>query len=125
MVYRERMRRLDIEEVLGYVPAPDIEFGQYLVDILFQVGPTKADGPLEEAALEPWERRRGIELQPWQADAILAMSRAYLSEMHAAGHWNAFPPWPPAVRMWKYVRDQKNAPGFKAGLQISVNGEPA
>lgn len=99
-----------MEEVLGFVPAPDVGTGKYLVDILFQVGPTKAEGPLEESALEPWERRRGIELQPWQADAILSMSRAYLAESHNAAHWNAFPPWQPAVKMWKYVRDQRHAP---------------
>lgn len=104
------MRRLEIEEVLGYVPAPDMGTGKFLVDILFQIGPTRAEGPLEESALEPWERRRGIELEPWQADAILAMSRAYLTESHTAGHWNAFPPWQPAVKMWKYVRDQRNGP---------------
>lgn len=118
------MRRLEVEEVLGRVPMPDIGAGKFLVDILFQVGPTRADGPLEESALEPWERRRGIELAPWHADAILAMSRAYMAESHRASHWNAFPPWPPAVKMWKYVRDHKNAPALKAGLKEPIKEHP-
>lgn len=111
------MRRVEVEEVLGYVPAPDIGAGKFLVGILFQVGPTKAEGPLEESALEPWEKRRGIELKPWQADAILAMSRAYLAESHAAGQWNAIPPWPPAVRMWQWVQGKKAATQRAAELE--------
>lgn len=101
------MRRLDVEEVLEQAPMPDIGTGKFLVDILFQVGPTKADGPLEESALEPWERRRGIELLPWHADAILTMSRAYMAESHAAKSVSAPPPWPPAVRMWQWVQGKK------------------
>lgn len=101
------MRRLDFEEVMGQVPMPDIGTGKFLVDVLFQVGPTRPDGPLEESNLEPWERRRGIELKPWQADAVLAMSRAYMTESHRAGHHNAIPPWEPAVRMWQWVQGKK------------------
>lgn len=101
------MRRLDFEAVVGYVPTPDVGTGKYLVDILFQVGPTRAEGPLEESALEPWERRRGIELAPWQADAILSMSRAYLAESHSAKDISAQPPWPPAVRMWQWVTGKR------------------
>lgn len=86
---------------------PDIGTGKFLADILFQVGPSKADGPLDESSLEPWERRRGIELLPWHADAILAMSRAYTAESHAAKSISAPSPWPPAVRMWQWVQGKK------------------
>lgn len=91
----------------GRVPMPDIGEGRYMVDILFQIGPTKAEGPLDESVLEPWERRRGIELAPWQADAIVMMSRAYMSETHRATQQNAPPPWEPAVRMWQWVQGKK------------------
>lgn len=102
------MRRLDVEEVLGYVPAPDIQEGAYLVDILFQVGPTKVEGPISELDLVPWERRRGVELQPWQAEAVVAMSRAYMAETHTAREIAAPPPWPPAVSVWRRVTSKRS-----------------
>lgn len=114
------MRRLDFEEVLGRVPAPVVVEGMYLVDILFKVGPVRGDGPIYEQDLQPWEQRRGIELQPWQADLLLGLSRDYLAEMHRARDWNALPPWPPARNMWKYVRDQLNGPGMREALKDPV-----
>lgn len=99
-----RMRRLDIEEILGSIPMPEVD-GVHLVEILFKVGPVKAETSISEADLEPYERRRGIELAPWQADLLVRMSQAYLSEMHAAQKHDAPPPWPEAVKMWQYVRN--------------------
>lgn len=114
------MRRKDIEEVLGEVEAPHVPEGLYLIEILFKVGPTRGDGPLYEEHLQPWEQRRGIQLEPWQADLLLELSQKYLVESHDARDWNALPPWPPAVKMWKYVRDQLNGPGLKASLKDPV-----
>lgn len=111
------MRRLDIEEVLGEVEAPRLSGGMHLIEVLFKVGPVRGDGPLYEEHLEAWERRRGIELEPWEADLVLDLSRAYLTEMHDARDWAALPPWPPARNMWKYVRDQLNGPGMRAALK--------
>lgn len=117
------MRRKDVEEVLGSVEAPEVKGGNYLLDIFFKVGPIRGDGPLYEEHLEAWERRRGIELRPWQADLLMEMSQAYLAASHDARDYNALPPWPPAVKMWKYVRDQLNGPGLKAALKDSVKGQ--
>lgn len=103
-----RMRRKDIEEILGEVPAPEVKDGQYLIDILFQLGPFRGDLPLSEADLEPWERRREIELLPWQAELIVDMSKAYLGEMHSSREWSALCPWPKGRKMWKYVMDKKH-----------------
>lgn len=118
------MRRLDIEEVLGDIEAPDISGGQYLIEVLFTVGPVRGEGPLYEEHLQAWERRRGVELAPWEADLVLDLSRSYLTEMHAAREWNALPAWPPARKMWKYVRDQLNGAGMKAALKDPVKEKP-
>jgi hypothetical protein len=117
------MRRKDIEEVLGTVEAPDVAEAHYLVDILFKVGPVRSEGPVYEENLQAWETRRGIELQPWQADLILEMSQAYFSEMHAAREPNALAPWPPARSAWKYVRDQLDAAGMRAALKEPLKGQ--
>lgn len=114
------MRRLDIEEVLDQVEAPHVPEGQYLLEILFKVGPIRGEGPVYEEHLQAWERRRGIELAPWQADLVLDLSQAYLVESHNARDYNALPPWPPARNMWKYVRDQLNGPGMRAALKDPV-----
>lgn len=76
----------------------------HLVQILFKIGPAKSDGPITEFDIEVYERRRGIDLEPWQADAVIAMSKGYLGETHAAQKNDAPPPWPEAVKMWHYVR---------------------
>jgi hypothetical protein len=109
-------------EVLGRVPSPPLPECMYLVDILFAVGPTRGDGPLYEEHLQAWETRRGIELDPWQADVILEMSRAYLAESYAAREYNSLPPWPPARNMWKYVRDQLNGAGLRESLKDDIKG---
>lgn len=89
---------------------PEVEGVDHLASILFRVGPVRKEEPITEQDLESWERRRGIELAPWQADLLVDASRAYLSEMHAARKISAAPPWPPAIKMWKYVTDHINAP---------------
>lgn len=114
------MRRLDIEEVLGRVEAPDVREGAYLIDILFKVGPIRGEGPIYEEHLQAWEARRGIELTPWQADLLMGLSQDYLTASHAARDWSALPAWPPARKMWKYVRDQLNGPGMRAALKEPV-----
>lgn len=87
---------------------PEVNDGMYLIDVLFKVGPIRGEMPVTEADLEPWERRRGISLTPWQADVILDMSKAYMGEMHAAKSLSAIAPWPKARQMWKYVMDKKH-----------------
>lgn len=107
---RERKRREDIEDVLGYLPMPDLDGADYLVTVLFRIGPSVGEKPISEQDICFWEQRRGIELAPWQADAIVDMSRAYMSESYAAEKMSAPPPWPKAVKMWKYVTDKINTP---------------
>lgn len=102
-----RSRRADILDVLGYVPDPEPKAGYNLLTILFRIGPVKTEAPISEHDLVVWEQRRGIELAPWQADLIVDMSRAYLSEMYSAKAMTALAPWHKARNMWKYVCDEK------------------
>ena len=76
--------------------------------MLFQVGPFRGELPLCEADLEPWERRREIELLPWQAELVVSLSKAYMAEMHEAKELSALCPWPKGRKMWKYVMDKKH-----------------
>lgn len=101
------MRRLDIEDILGYVPTPDISDGHYLTSILFKVGPSSHESPVSYMELESWQRQHGIELAPWQVDLIIDMSKAYLSETYAARHIGALCPWPLGVKVWMHVTTKK------------------
>jgi hypothetical protein len=103
---------------VGFVPMPELEGGLYLVDVLFRVGPVRNESALTEADLEPWERRRGIEMEPWQADLIVDMSRAYFGEMHAARSRTAPCPWPHGQKIWKFTQDQLS--GFTAALDTPL-----
>jgi hypothetical protein len=114
------MRRQDMLDVLGRVPVPEVHAGMYLIDILFRVGPIRHETPLVEADLEPYERRRGIELEPWQADLLLDLSKAYFAEMHSAKNRDALCPWEFGRNIWTYVKDQQNAPALHAALEQPI-----
>lgn len=86
---------------------PPLSQGEYLVDLLFRIGPVKKDGALEGPDLRDWEYLMGIELSPWEAEALAKMSNGYAAEMHAAVKPDAPPPWPAAVPMWRWVKNQK------------------
>jgi hypothetical protein len=103
---------------------PEVHAGMYLVDILFKVGPVKHESALVESDLEPYERRRGIYLKPWQADLILDLSKAYFGEMHASKARDALCPWEMGRKIWKYVNDQRNAPALHAALEQPVKEKP-
>lgn len=100
---------MDIEDILDDVPMPDLTAGEYLLDILFYIGPVRGELPLSEDDFDSWERRRGIELEPWEAEQLVHLSRAYMNEMQEARSISALAPWPKAQKMWKYVTDQKHA----------------
>lgn len=90
------------------MPEPEIEGFDYLLEILFSIGPFRGELPLEEANFEAWERRRGIELEPWEAETVIELSKAYMSEMYAAKELSALCPWERGQSIWKYVMDQKH-----------------
>lgn len=102
------MRRLEVQEFVGEAPTPPVDGGEYLLDVLFRVGPIKGDMSITEGDLEPWERRRGIELTPWQAELLVDLSQAYMHESHLARDWSALCPWPKGRNIWKYVMDEKH-----------------
>lgn len=63
--------------------------------------------PLCEADLVAWEQRRGVELEPWEADIVIDMAQAYMQAAHDAKHISAISPWPPGQRAYKMAMDLK------------------
>jgi hypothetical protein len=92
----QRMRRTRGDE--GYTPSmPPAGAAAYLLDYLFEVGPTMAAGAgeaeLSHQEIESWARLRRIELTPWEARTLRRLSRDYLAEKHAAEDPRARAPW--------------------------------
>lgn len=90
--------RREVLKAAGVEPdMPPLEWGRYLVEYLFEFGPTVAagmgSGPLPPSEIEAAQRLLGIQLQPWEARLLLRLSREYLQESHRATVPNCTPPW--------------------------------
>lgn len=76
---------------------PPLEWGGYLVEYLFELGPTMAAGmgagPLMPSELHAAQQLLGIQFQPGEARLLLRLSRDYLAESHRATEYNCEPPW--------------------------------
>lgn len=86
---------------------PPVEWGRDLLDYLWEIGPTKKDGPIEAGDLVHWEHLLGIEWQPYQSRLLIKLSRAYLGESFAATKPNAPCPWPEFEPRWRWARSQQ------------------
>ena len=67
----------------------------YLIDYLFEVGPTEGQEPVSFTELMKWQEAIGIELEPWQFRMLRRLSLDYLSESHKAMKHDCPPPWAP------------------------------
>lgn len=69
----------------------------YLIEYLFDAGPTSPSGTgsvaLTWADLEAWQRGSGVSLSPWTARLLRKMSSEYLLQSVKAVAWDAPPPW--------------------------------
>lgn len=81
------------------VEMPPVEWGEHLIEYLFEFGPTVAagmgSGPVSAGEIESWSRLLGIELSGWEARLLLRLSREYLSESHKATKQDCPAPWQP------------------------------
>ena len=67
---------------------PPIEWGQYILGYLFEMGPTMPGamgaGPLTFSEIEAWQRVVAIDLQPFEAQLIRRLSVEYFGQSHAS-----------------------------------------
>jgi hypothetical protein len=88
-------------------------FAPFLLEYFFELGPIKKDSAIEPIDIPGWEHVLGVEFQPWQARALLKMSRAYHVEMFSAREWDAPPPWKGAAKQWKWARNKRSEQNLK------------
>ncbi len=110
----DRKSRLKLRQDAGGEPdlpyiEPELE---YLVDHLFEAGPTSAAGmgviPLTWADLGAWERAAGVRLPLWASRLLRYLSAEYLDESRNADAHNAPPPWQRAPEREKVAKHIKN-----------------
>lgn len=69
---------------------PPAGLGAYLLDHLFDAGPLVSTGQGSAALswrdMAAWQSGTGIDLQPWEARIVRALSHVYLSSATAAKH---------------------------------------
>lgn len=79
------------------IEMPPLEWGQYLLDYLFEFGPTMAagmgSGPLTAVEISAWQDLLGIEFEPWEARLLRRLSNEYLGESYAATKRDRPPPF--------------------------------
>lgn len=70
--------------------------GEYLLDVLFTVGPTEFRGsdecPITWAELLAYGSVTGAISEPWEYEAVMAMSRAYFSAKNEGRNVFCIPP---------------------------------
>lgn len=77
---------------------PPLGAGAYLIEILFEVGPSLPTGmgghrPIGELDLAAWMFNQGVSLSPWESRAIRQVSREYAAMLSEAVEPNTPPPW--------------------------------
>lgn len=80
---------------------PDVD-AEYLIDYLFEIGPTMAGGmgeaPLSHGELAAWQANVGIDLQPWEVRFLRNLSIEYLSQAQKSDKPDCPPPYGTAER---------------------------
>lgn len=76
---------------------PSIAAGQYLLDLLWEMGPTMpggmSAGPVTHTEIVAWCALTGIQLEPWEARCVRRLSVAHLNESQSATKRDAPSPW--------------------------------
>ena len=77
---------------------PPLGGAAYLIEILFEVGPSKPIGmggsaPIDDVDLAAWMANQNVRLKPWEAQTIRKISREYAAMLSEAVEPNTPPPW--------------------------------
>jgi hypothetical protein len=71
---------------------PDCD-ARYLIDYLFEIGPTQGDAPLSHTELRAWQHNIGISLQAWELRFLKRLSVEYLGQYRDAAEPDCPSPW--------------------------------
>lgn len=83
---------------------PTIE-ARYLIDLLFEIGPSIGEHALTHFEIESFQRNTGICLSGWESRTLKTLSNEYMAELYKARKPDAQPPW----KDMKVTEDMKKA----------------
>jgi hypothetical protein len=73
---------------------PPVEWGKYLVEWLFEFGPTMGEGgALTAGEIQSWQELLGVRFQPWEARLLRRLSLEYAGESAMASKPDRPPPF--------------------------------
>jgi hypothetical protein len=108
-----KSRRTKMLDAGIFPDMPDLPYGQYLIDHLFEVGPTLSSGvgpsPLSFSEIESWQRQMCIELHPWELRLLRRLSAEYCAESQAATKQGAPAPFQSIAVLRLHQREQDAA----------------
>lgn len=72
---------------------PDLEGYEHLLDHLWSVGPAVAGEPVSFQEIKAWVDLTGVRVDGWEAEALRALSSAWVGEYRAADDAQRPPPF--------------------------------
>lgn len=83
---------------------PPIGAAGYLIEILFEIGPTKPAGMggqigIDEADLIAWQQNQRVRLSPWECKTIRSLSRDYAAMLFEASKPDCPQPYVAKLRL--------------------------
>lgn len=110
-------------EARGESPRIPPVSARHVAEWWLEIGPTSGEGAVTWQDMAAWERITGIELEPWEARAIRAMSVAFRSEQYAARKKDC--PAPYSGEMEEIIsRRDEVAAKVKAAFRANLQGKP-
>lgn len=81
---------------------PEVGAGDYLIEILFDIGPVCSNGmgavPISEQEIAAWQFNRQTRLKAWECQYLRELSREYASMLHSGTDMHCPPPYAGAQR---------------------------
>lgn len=76
---------------------PDAGIASYLLEYLFEIGPTMAGAAgaaaITHQEIAAWQQLSRVRLSPWEAHALRSLSREFVAAAHLAEKADAKAPW--------------------------------
>ena len=90
---------------------PPIGAEAYLIEILFEIGPTKPAGMggqvgIDEADLIAWQQNQQVRLSPWECRTIRMLSREYAGMLFEASKPDCPQPYVARLKISEEQRDK-------------------
>lgn len=83
---------------------PQIEYGDWLISALFEIGPAEitdmgAMQPIKQSEIAAYSYNHGVPLRSWEVSALRSMSEQYAIMRHSAKDINCPPPYTAKVEI--------------------------